>query len=265
MLQTALNHMAVPGMRWDAFIALAQRLGCVGVEFRDDLEGPLLGGEDPAKVKAVAAAAGIRILALAEITRFDDWTDQTARDAQRLIKIATSCGAEAVSLIPCNDGSATDLRHALREVLPMLRRENLIGLVEPLGFETASLRFKSDAVDAIEAVGGADTFRLVHDTFHHALAGETEIFAAYTGLVHISGVSDPAPTFAKMQDAHRGMVDAGDRLGNLNQIAALTAKGYAGAISVEPFAPEFHAITDPAAALAGSFEFISSRLSAKAA
>ena len=37
-----------------------------------------------------------------------------------------------------------------------------------------------------------DAFRLVHDTFHHHLAGEAAIFPELTGLVHISGVDDPA-------------------------------------------------------------------------
>ena len=68
-----------------------------------------------------------------------------------------------------------------------------------------------------------------------------------------------------MRDEHRVLVDAEDRLGNIAQIEALEAAGYAGPISFEPFAPEVHALADPAAALAGSFKFISSRLAGMAA
>ena len=45
---------------------------------------------------------------------------------------------------------------------------------------------------AIRAAGGEGCYRLVHDTFHHHLAGETAFFPEWTGLVHISGVTDPA-------------------------------------------------------------------------
>jgi 2-keto-myo-inositol isomerase len=48
---------------------------------------------------------------------------------------------------------------ALRELRPMLEDHGLIGLVEPLGFETCALRHKAEAADAIEALGAAGTFR----------------------------------------------------------------------------------------------------------
>ena len=48
--------------------------------------------------------------------------------------------------------------------------------IEPLGFAESSLRLKREAVEAIDSVGGAHAFRLIHDTFHHAVAGERELF-----------------------------------------------------------------------------------------
>ncbi|MGO4139887.1 hypothetical protein ACEQ6A_36365, partial [Rhizobium brockwellii] len=48
----------------------------------------------------------------------------------------------------------------------------IIGLVEPLGFEICSLRSKTEAAEEIRELGAESTFRLVHDTFHHHLAGE---------------------------------------------------------------------------------------------
>ena len=98
---------------------------------------------------------------------------------------------------------------------PMLRARGLVGLVEPLGFPVSSLRTKRQALDAIDAAGAADVYQLVHDTFHHHLAGETEFFPDRTGIVHISGVVDPAVEVDAMLDPHRVLVDPGDRLENL--------------------------------------------------
>jgi 2-keto-myo-inositol isomerase len=157
------------------------------------------------------------------------------------------------------------LRVALKALKPMLEDHGLVGLVEPLGFEICALRYKSEAVEAIEALGAAGQFKLVHDTFHHHLAHGGPIFPAMTGMVHISGVSDQQVSVAEMTDAHRILVDAADRLGNVAQIAALAKAGYTGPISVEAFAPEVHALADPARAIAASFEFIRSELAARAA
>lgn len=270
MLPIALNHMAAPGLRFDAFLDLARALGCAGVEFRNDLPGPLFDGVAP---EAVAQAAGdLRILALAEIKCFNDWSDAKAAEADRLMRIATACGAEAVSLIPRNDGLGlghgerqANLRVALRELLPMLDRHGLIGLIEPLGFESSSLRHKSDAVDAIEALGATGRFRLIHDTFHHAIAGGGPVFAAQTGIVHLSGVTDPTLSLSDMRDGHRGLVDGDDRLGNVAQIKQLVMDGYDGPLSFEPFSPDVHDLADPHAAFSRSFDFISGQLADRAA
>lgn len=272
MLPRALNHMAVPALRWDAFLTLAQSLGCVGVEFRNDLPTALFDGDDPAHVKAAAEAAGVRILALAEVKAFNDWSDAKAAEAEALMQIAVACGAEAISLIARNDGLACgaverreNLRRALAGLQPMLARYGLVGLIEPLGFDICALRYKSEAVAVIEDLNATDQFKLVHDTFHHILAGELDVFAAHTGLVHISGVTDPTVTLADLTDGHRGLVDAEDRLGNIDQIHQLRRAGYRGPISFEPFAPEVHSIADPGPALAGSFDFISTHLAELAA
>ena len=264
--------MAVPGLRYDAFLNLAASLGCIGVEFRNDLPGLLFDGDDPANVKTAAQAAGLRILTLSEVKFFNDWSDAKAQQSETLMKIATACGAEAISLIPRNDGRGlgngerqANLRLSLRELKPMLESYGLIGLVEPLGFEICALRSKAEAVDAIEALGATSQFKLVHDTFHHTLAGGGAVFAEHTGMVHISGVNDPHVGVADMRDAHRVLVDQNDRLGTVAQIEELQAAGYAGPVSFEPFAPSVHAITDPGPKLAGSFEFISSRLAEMAA
>ncbi len=253
-LRFALNHMTAPRLGPKAFFDLARGLGLDAVEIRNDLAGTaILDGTPPAEIRRLAAAAGVRILSINALQRFDDWRAARANEAVALADYASACGAEALVLVPCNDGIRPDrLNAALEGLRAILQGRRLLGLVEPLGFETCSLRRKSDAVAAIEAVGGTAVFRLVHDTFHHALAGEAAIFPALTGLVHISGVDAPDLAVAAMRDADRVLVTERDRLGNVEQIRALRAGGYGGYLSFEPFAAEVQALADPAVALRDS-------------
>lgn len=272
MIQFALNHMAVPRLSAIAFLDAAKALGCVGVEFRNDLPGPLFDGMAPEAIRAAAAERGLRILALAEVKRFNDWSDDKAAEALALIKIAVAAGAEAVSLIPRNDNLGmgngerqANLRVALRALKPMLEDHGLLGMVEPLGFEICALRYKQEAVEGIDAVGGTGRFRLVHDTFHHHLADGGPMFPTVTGIVHVSGVTDPKVSVSEMRDGHRVLVDARDRLGNIDQIVALQKGGYAGPVSFEPFAKEVHDMADPVGALRASMDFIRAAVVANAA
>ncbi len=266
----ALNHMTVPTMRFDALMALAADLGCMGIEFRNDLQGALFDGVAPSEVRQLAKRAGLRILSLAEVKAFNDPSDDMFTSASSLMAIARDCGAEAVSLIPRNDGQRLspqerkdDLRAALRGLLPLLEEFDLIGLVEPLGFESCPLRYKAEVIEEIEAVS-AQRFKIVHDTFHHHLAGGGPVFAAHTGLVHISGVADKMPA-SNMQDAHRVLVDQRDQLGNLEQLSLLKAEGYQGPVSMEAFAPSVHDLSDPKVELSRSFNFITQSLAGAAA
>lgn len=272
MISFALNHMTVARLSYVQLLDLASELGCIGVEVRNDLPQPLFDGMDPADAGALARAKGLRILAVAEVKRFNDWSETKAAEALALMQIARAAGAEAVSLIPRNDNLGMGngerqaaLRVALKALKPMLEDHALLGMVEPLGFEICALRYKSEAVEAIEAVGGKDRFKLVHDTFHHTLANGGAYFPEHTGIIHISGVTNQSVTTAQMTDAHRVLVDAADRLGNIEQIRALQALGYGGAVSFEAFAPEVHASKNPKADLAASIQFIREGMARKVA
>ena len=262
MTAFALNHMTVARMGYVQLLDTAAALGCIGVEVRNDLPQSLFDGVDPATAGSMARAKGLRLLAVAEIKRFNDWSDTKRAEAEALMKIAVAAGAESVSLIPRNDGVATDRKDsfkvtetALRALLPMLKAHGLKAMVEPLGFGVCSLRYKDVLAEVIHAVGGVGTYFMVHDTFHHALAGFGPIYPELTGIVHVSGVND-AIYLDDMRDPHRVLVGADDVLGNVAQIRALRAAGYTGAISYEPFAPSVHGLADPAAALKASMEFI---------
>lgn len=272
MISFALNHMTVARLSFVQLVDLAADLGCVGIEVRNDLPQPLFDGMSPEAAGELIRSKGLRLLAVAEVKRFNDWSVDKEAEAVALMKIAKAAGAEAVSLIPRNDNLGMGngerqaaLRVALKALHPMLEDHDLVGMVEPLGFEICALRYKSEAVEAIEALSARGRFKLVHDTFHHTLAHGGPYFPEHTGIVHISGVADPHVAVDKMTDAHRILVDRADRLGNVEQLAKLVELGWNGPVSFEAFAPETHASTNPKADIAASIAFIRSGLASKAA
>jgi len=267
----AINHMTMARSSFATLLRAADEASCAAVEVRTDLDGPLFDGMNVASAGVLARERGVRILALAEISAFNDLTADRIDATERLARTAAGCGAEAIVLVPRNDGRATssasrarDLRFALAEIRPVLEAHGVKGLVEPLGFDTSSLRFKADAVEAIDSLAAEGTFRLIHDTFHHHLAAEDTCFASHTGIVHVSGVVSTRPA-ARLVDADRGLVDDDDRLGSVGQLDALVQGGYTGPVSIEAFAPSVHALSDPGAAVRGSFDHIAAALAALAA
>jgi 2-keto-myo-inositol isomerase len=256
--------MVAPHKTFGELVEFATALGLDQVEIRNDLPGVAISdGTPPERIREQAEAAGVRILSLNALQRFNDWNDERARAAARLAGYAQGCGAPALVLCPVNDASwrASDkdrldgLRHALRALAPILADADIVGLIEPLGFPESSLRLKAEAVEAIEELDLGDRFRLVHDTFHHYLAGEVRLFPEWTGLVHISGVEDARLALERTRDEHRVLVGANDLSGALLQILALM-EGYSGAYSFEPFAASVHDLDNIAGALELSMHWI---------
>ncbi len=97
-----------------------------------------------------------------------------------------------------------------------------------------------EALAAIDAVGGAKRFKVTHDTFHHFVTGEKEFFGARTGLIHVSGVTDPKHSAATLRDSQRVLVDAHYMIDNRGQVKKLVASGYKGYVSFEPFLNMVH-------------------------
>jgi 2-keto-myo-inositol isomerase len=264
VLSYALNHMVAPHKTFAEVVELATALGLDQVEIRSDLPGVAISdGTPPERIREQAEAAGVRILSLNALQRFNDWNDERAREAARLAGYAHGCGAPALVLCPVNDPAwrrsdqerLNGLRQALRALAPILAQADIVGLIEPLGFPESSLRLKGDAVEAIEELDLGDRFRLVHDTFHHYLAGEPRLFPEWTGLVHISGVEDARLALERTRDEHRVLVGANDLSGALLQILALM-EGYSGAYSFEPFAASVHDLDNIAGALELSMHWI---------
>ena len=264
-IRFAINRISAPRIPFDEFTALCRRLGVEAIEIRNDLQGvELVDGTPAATVGAAAKAAGLAIRSINALQRFEQFDDARRAEAAALIRYAVESGTQALVLCPTNsrqdarspERRHADLVHALRELKPMLEAAGLVGLVEPLGFEECAVRRKSQAVRAFEEVGAGKTFRLVHDTFHHHLAGEGLFFPEWTGLIHISGVEDKALDASDMRDGHRVLVGSADVLGNIPQLRTLLAAGYTGYASFEPFAEEIAAAKDIEARLAASMAYL---------
>ena len=267
----ALNQMTAPNLGYEAFLDLAKSLGCAGIEVRNDLTHPLFDSMPPSQAGRMARDRGLRLVGLSQVYPFNAWSGEIERKVRDLTAIARDAGAETISLIPRNEGIATgeverkiNLNKALEKILPILEEADQVALIEPLGFLRSSLRYKSELVEVIDALDAAHRFRIVHDTFHHALAGGGPIFPASTGIVHISAVIDPSLRLDQMEDEHRVLVDGQDRLDNVGQLEALQAAGYKGPVSYECFSPEVHALKDPYQAISASFDFIEAGMKQKA-
>ena len=263
-MRFSLSHILAPRQSPAQFFAMARALGVTDVEIRNDTPN-VVGTVPAAEVKAAAEAAGVNLLSINALYPFNVWNDERRAQTEKLADYAAACGAKALVMCPLNDGTPVaqaDVVAALKAIKPILVERGIQGLVEPLGFPVSSLRRKADAIAAIQAAGGEGVFKLVHDTFHHHLAGETEFFPEWTGLVHISGVADPEVAVDDMLDAHRVLVNQQDRLGNVAQIRALQAAGYSGPFSFEPFATEVQELAEPEAALADSMGWLREQVAA---
>ncbi|MCF2905190.1 TIM barrel protein [Octadecabacter sp. CECT 8868] len=272
MFPIGLNHQTMPHAATLATMDAAVEMGCVGIELRNDLATPLFDNNAPEVIRDAAASRALRILALAEVYGFNDNDTQSHDKVRALIDIAKNCGAEAIALIPRIQDSPVprqvqrdQLRDTLTALLPLFENSGITGLIEPLGFPNASLRLKADVRAVLDEIHNPTCFALIHDTFHHALSGETDVFAAETKIVHISGVSDPHVKFDDMTDEMRGLVDDQDRLGNIAQIAELRAQGYDGPYSFEAFSADVHALENPVANIAESTKFITAQIAEREA
>ena len=264
-IKFGFNHMIAPQRTPDELVAAAINLGADAIELRNDIGANSLADVETARrVGAKARDAGLEVRSVNALYPFNIWGGDLARRAEALAAIAAEAGATGLVMCPLNEGrlvedtpeKAEGLRTALRSIRPILEPHGLKGFVEPLGVPFSSLRFKREALAAIDDIAGADIYSLVHDTFHHRGAGEATYYPERTGLVHISGLEIPDLSFQDMLDGHRVLVGPKDRLGNVEQLRQLYAGGYRGVVSFEPFAKEVHELADPVAAVRASMDYL---------
>lgn len=263
-LNLAINRSCAPGLPLDAFLDLARRSGAEAVEIRNDIPGrEYADGTPPAAIRARVEAAGLKVAAVNALQRFNDWTPARAEEARRDIASAAELGAGGLVLCPVVDETlswtageaAGNLRRALDGLAPLFEGTGVTGLVEPLGMRGSTLKFQKDAVAAIRD-HRAETFRVCHDTFQFWRCGDARMFPGYFGLVHVSGFPPGPVAREDLTDAARGLVTADDRVGNLDQLRAIRAAGYAGRVSMETFDPALPADPDFARRLAESLDLL---------
>lgn len=263
-MKFSLNHMVAPRLGYSAFFDLALSLGINAVEIRNDIPGALMGTKNAKAIGKLAKDKGITIINVNALQRWNQWNKAKADEAEKLAEYTALTGAKNLILVPTNDtkfrpdtvARLDGLRVALDGLKSILKDHGLIGCVEPLGFVECSLRLKAEAIAAIDDVGGAKRFKVTHDTFHHFVAGETDIFADRTGLIHVSGVVDPKHTAATMRDPQRVLVDGHDMIDNKGQVKKLMAAGYAGYVSFEPFSSVVHKSKQIAREVARSMDYL---------
>jgi 2-keto-myo-inositol isomerase len=263
-MQFSLNHMVAPSLGYNAFFDLALSLGVNAVEIRNDIPTALMGNKNAKLIGKLAKEKGITIINVNALQRWNQWSKAKADEAKKLAEYTALTGAKNLILVPTNDtkfkpsheARLEGLRVALDGLKSILKDHGLIGCVEPLGFVECSLRLKSEALAAIDDVGGAKRFKVTHDTFHHFVAGEKNYFGARTGLIHVSGVTDNKHTAATMRDPQRVLVDAKDMIDNRGQVQKLMASGYKGYVSFEPFSAVVHKSKMIARELARSMDYL---------
>src|SRR5262245_8146878 len=124
-LAFALNHMVAPGLPPKDFFALCRSLGIARAEIRNDLDGnAIIDGTPAADIGTLAADAGVSILSINALQRFNEWTPARRDEATRLADYARACGSWALVLVPVNDGTGqgeAERRRNLREALTALK------------------------------------------------------------------------------------------------------------------------------------------------
>jgi 2-keto-myo-inositol isomerase len=263
-MQFSLNHMVAPKLGYNAFFDLALSLGVDAVEIRNDIPTALMGNKNAKMIGTLGKDKGITIINVNALQRWNQWSKAKSDEAKKLAEYTALTGAKNLILVPTNDKKfkpsleerLDGLRVALHGLKSILKDHGLIGCVEPLGFEECSLRLKAEAIAAIDDVGGARRFKVTHDTFHHFVAGEKDVFADRTGLIHVSGVVDRKHSASTMRDAQRVLVDAHDMIDNRGQVKRLMAGGYEGYVSFEPFSIAVHKSKQIARDVARSMDYL---------
>lgn len=267
----ALNRTCAPHLALPDFIQLAAQAGVQAVEIRNDIEGQEFADGTPAPdLRARLESAGLTVASVNALQRFNDWTPARAREAEALIAYAAALGAPGVVLCPVHSEghgwtaaeAERNLRDGLRRLAPILRDHGVTGYVEPLGMKASTMKRQDMAAAAIGDVDGWGTYELCFDTFQFFRCGDTQLFPEHIGLAHMSGIAraDLAP--AELTEPDRGLIFVDDRVGNIAQLRALLATGYAGFISMEPFNPAIQMDPDLPARLRASLDYVASLLTA---
>ena len=250
-----LNRIIKPQIPLEEFLKFTADLGIKYVEVRNDFtdKGTLDGLSDTALHKAFNDT-GTKALTINALYPFEDvqMLKENIEKLKGLIAEARRISCPQIVFCPLNDANdkrspaqrADELATALTAYGPLLAEAGIIGLIEPLGFAICSLRTKKAALEGIAKCKYPESYKLLHDTFHHYLSSETEFFPGETAIVHVSGLL-AGKTKAATTDEDRILVTEDDIMDNRGQVAALLKAGSTAPISYEPFSPQVRALPLP--------------------
>lgn len=254
-VQLSLNRVAKPQLPLPGFLELAASLGMRLAEVRNDFtEKGILDGLSQAELRRAVERTGVRIVSINALYPFESAAHLAANKERLQAFLAEADKVECPYVVMCPYNEAGDPRTptertkelvaALNAYGPILLEAGVRGLIEPLGFERSALRTKRAALEGIARSSHPGAFGLLHDTFHHYLAGEKELFPRETALIHVSGVRAGKPKPA-ITDDDRLLVDELDVMDTRGQVAALLKGGCTAPVSYEPFSPEVRALPVP--------------------
>jgi len=248
----SLNRVAKPQIPLAEFLKFTADLGMRYAEVRNDFtDKGILDGLSDRELGKALAEHGVKIVSINALYPFEygKLLKENVEKLKLLVAEAKRIDCPYIVMCPFNEAKdrrssaerAGDLVSALDAYGPPLAEAGMKGLIEPLGFEVSSLRTKRAALDGIARCAYPDSFMLLHDTFHHFLSGEQDLFPKQTGLVHVSGVVAGKPKSA-ITDDDRILVTPEDIMDTRGQVRALCDGGCAAPISYEPFAPSIRAM-----------------------
>src|ERR1700682_800779 len=253
--QLSLNRIVSPQLPLPEFLKLTADLGMKMAEVRKDFaENGVLDGLSEAQLKRALAETGVRIITINALYPFEHgkYLQANVEKLKGLIAEARKVSCPHIVLCPFNEAGdprtpaqrVADLVAALNAYGPLFTEAGMVGLIEALRFERSALRTKRAALEGIARCAYPKAFALLHDTFHHYLSGETELFPRETALIHVSGVVAGNRT-PEIKAENRILVDSSDVTNSRGQVAALLKGGCQAPLSYEPFSPKIRALAVP--------------------
>ncbi|MCO6543340.1 MAG: TIM barrel protein [Lactobacillus sp.] len=252
-----LNRKAAPAISLDKTISLVASLGIKNIELRNDLYGipdnsSILDKMSELDVKRVLEDNDVSVETINAVGNMDrrDMIDDNLASLTEMLDMTKDL--QLKNIIFCPVRSKDDVRSArqrqedaianIKDYSQLLKKYNVNGLIEPLGFEDSTLRFPWEGQFIIDQAG-VDNFKLVADTFHYYLANVTDddfdnkVDVAYIGLVHLSSVMNNKSR-RYLDDQDRYMLDEADIMNSIHIAHNIENAGYHGLYAFEPFSDD---------------------------
>ena len=241
-MKISINHSICPSLSYENFFKLAKDLEIPNVEIRNDLLNLKFDLKAINEISDLKEKYKINVISINALQKFNIWNKERKDELLYLCNAAKKINCKGIVLVPLNSGKYYEedqrlslLKNSLNEIDFILSDYAIKGYVEPLGFKSSSLRYKSDVIDLLNTIENQSKFSLVHDTFHHTVADDKSIYVEHTSIVHISGVKNLVEESYNFTDEMRELIDESDRIKNVEQINFFLKNKFNGFFSIEPF------------------------------